>query len=184
MSATRWGGPVAESADLQDHVSQHAPAVVAPDPEQVLAFDLSRRALLVAPLFLISGMAIWGTDGLLSTLFALVLVVGNFLVAAGLSSRAARISLHALMAAVLVGYPLRLALIAAATFAVRNAGWFVALPWGLTLIAAHLGLLVWEATRISATLAHPTLRPVTRNGGPQSRSVSSPPAKTRSAKGL
>lgn len=154
------------------------------DPERVLAFDLSRRALLVAPLFLLGGLAIWGLDGLLSTLFALTLVVGNFTVAAGLSARAARVSLHALMATVLVGYPLRLALIAAATFAVRNAGWFAPLPWGLTLIVAHLGLLVWEATRVSATLAHPTLRPRPTRGASPGRSSSSPPAKTRSAKGL
>ncbi|MFN0028482.1 MAG: ATP synthase subunit I [Acidimicrobiales bacterium] len=160
-------------------------AVSSPEPERVLALDLSRRALIVAPLFLLLGLALWGVDGLLSTLFALVLVVVNFLVAAGLSARAARVSLHALMAAVLVGYPLRLALIAAATFAVRNAGWFEPLPWGLTLIAAHLGLLVWEATRVSATLAHPTLRPrASQTAGQQAHSVSSPPAKTRSAKGL
>ncbi len=173
-----------ERADLKTDAADVARAV-GPEPEQVLAMDLSRRALLVAPLFLLGSWAIWGSDGLLSTLFALVLVVGNFLVAATLSARAAKISLHALMATVLVGYPLRLALIAAATFAVRNAGWFAPLPWGLTLIAAHLGLLVWEATRVSATLAHPTLRPrPTRVGASQRHSLSSPPAKTRSAKGL
>ena len=48
---------------------------------------------------------------------------------------------------------------AAATFAVRNASWFSPVPWGFTLIIAHLGLLAWEATQVSATLAFPALKP-------------------------
>ena len=135
-----------------------APAV-AVAPEKILAGDLARRALLVSPLFVVIGAIFWGLDGVLSTLFALVLVVANFVVSARLSARAARISLTALMATVLLGYPLRLALIAAATFAVRNAGWFSPVPWGFSLIIAHLGLLAWEATQVSATLAFPALKP-------------------------
>jgi hypothetical protein len=37
--------------------------------------------------------------------------------------------------------------------------WFMAWPLGLTLIATHLGLLVWELKFVSASLAFPGLKP-------------------------
>jgi hypothetical protein len=135
-------------------------------PEKVVARDLARRGIWLAPLFVIAGAIFWGVDGALSAAFALALVLGNFLLAARVSTWAARISLVVLMSAVLIGYIVRLALIALATFAVRGADWFEPVPWGLTLIVAHLGLLAWEAKHVSASLAFPALRPkpARRNG--------------------
>jgi hypothetical protein len=128
-------------------------------PEKVVARDLARRGIWLAPLFVIAGAIFWGVDGALSAAFALALVLGNFLLAARVSTWAARISLVVLMSAVLIGYIVRLALIALATFAVKGAGWFEPVPWGLTLIVAHLGLLAWEAKHVSASLSFPALKP-------------------------
>ena len=149
-------------------------------PERLVARDLARRGLWSAPLFIIFGAVFWGVDGALSAAFALLLVLGNFVLAARLSTWAARISLVVLMSAVLIGYLLRLAIIAGATFAVRGADWFEPVPWGLTLIVAHLGLLAWEAKHVSASLAFPALKPkpVGRTG------TGRRPLAVRSSKGL
>jgi hypothetical protein len=53
----------------------------------------------------------------------------------------------------------RLALIAGATLAVAGRAWFEAIPFGVTLIAAHLVLLLWETRYVSASLAFPALKP-------------------------
>lgn len=149
-------------------------------PERVVAADLVRRALYVAPLFLLAAGLFWGRSGLLSTVFGLLLVVANFLVAARVSAWAARISLAVLMGAVLIGYVVRLACIGLATIAVHNASWFEPVPWGFTLVIAHLGLLTWEARHVSATLAFPTLRPKQARRGVAGLG----PATVRSPKGL
>ena len=54
-----------------------------PAPERIVARDLARRGIWIAPLFVVVGAIGWGTDGALSAAFALVLVLGNFLLAAG-----------------------------------------------------------------------------------------------------
>ena len=149
-------------------------------PERIVARDLARRGLWLAPLFVVVSAVFWGADGALSAGFALVLVLGNFLLAARLSTWAARISLVMLMSTVLIGYIIRLALIAAATFAVRGAGWFEPVPWGFTLIVAHLGLLAWEAKHVSASLAFPALKPKPARRPGNGRS----PLTVRSGKGL
>ena len=72
---------------------------------------------------------------------------------------AARISLGVLMATVMIGYVVRLGIIVAATLAVVHTGWFEAVPFGGTLIVAHLALLLWETRFVSASLAYPGLKP-------------------------
>ena len=39
--------------------------------------------------------------------------------------------------------------------------WVEELPLGLALVAGHLGLLLWEARSVSASLAFPALKPGT-----------------------
>ena len=130
-----------------------------PAPERDLARDLARRALPLAPVFLVAGAIGWGVDGALSAGYGLALVVANFVLAAALMAWSARISLALLMTAVLVGYVLRLGLITAAVLLVRDAGWVEVVPLCFTLVLAHLGLLVWESRFVSATLAFPGLKP-------------------------
>lgn len=130
-----------------------------PAPEPQIAGDLARRALYVAPVVLGVSAAVWGIDGAISTGYAMVLVVANFALAAGILSWTARISLALLMAGAMFGFVLRLALIFAAVWLVQDLFWFEPVPLGLTIIVTHLGLLAWETRYVSATLAFPALKP-------------------------
>jgi hypothetical protein len=124
-----------------------------------VARDLVRRGLIVAPLLILACGALWGVAGAASSAYAIVLVLANFLLAAGLITWSARISLGVLMGAVLFGYLLRLGLIFLAVYVVKDAGWVERVPLGFTIIVTHLGLLVWELRYVSATLAYPGLKP-------------------------
>jgi hypothetical protein len=128
-------------------------------PERQVARDLVRRGLIVAPLLILACGALWGVAGAASSAYAIVLVLANFLLAAGLITWSARISLGVLMGAVLFGYLLRLGLIFLAVYVVKDAGWVERVPLGFTIIVTHLGLLVWELRYVSATLAYPGLKP-------------------------
>jgi hypothetical protein len=130
-----------------------------PAPEAVLAKDLARRGVLVAPAFLLVGLLGWGVDGALSAGYGLLLVLANFAIAAALLVWAAPISLGAFMGAALFGYLLRLGLLFAAVVLVHGAGWVELWPLGLTIIVTHLGLLAWEARSVSLSLAYPGLKP-------------------------
>jgi len=143
-----------------------APGVVPPAPavERQVAFDMSRRGLLVAPGLVAVAALIWGVHGGESAAFAIACALGNLLLAAALVSWAARISLVALAAAALGGYVLRLALLTGVVFAVRHQGWISWIPFALTLLVTHLGLLLWETRYVSATLAYPGLKPRRQKG--------------------
>jgi hypothetical protein len=135
------------------------PGVEAPPVERQIAVDMIRRALPVAPVLIILAAFGWGTAGALSAGYGIVLVLLNFLLAAGILAWAARTSLTLLMAAALGGYLLRLALITAAVLAISGQSWFSPIPLGFTIIFTHLGLLLWELRYISASLAYPGLKP-------------------------
>ena len=90
---------------------------------------------------------------------AVALVVGNFLLAARIMAVTARISINALMGAVLGGYVLRLALITTAVLLIKDLSWVELIPLCATLIVTHLGLLIWETRYVSMTLAYPGLKP-------------------------
>lgn len=133
-----------------------------PAPERQVALDMVRRALPFAPVPVLLAAVPWGVAGAASAGFAVVLVVVNFLLAAWMLGAAARISYALVMAAALFGYLVRLGLIFLAVFAVKDASWVEPLPLGLTLIVTHLGLLLWELRYVSASLAFPGLKPVTK----------------------
>ena len=130
-----------------------------PAPERQLSRDIVRRGLIVAPLLVAVCTAIWGWDGAIGALYGLALVLLNFVFAAALITMTARISVGLMMAAVLFGYLIRLALIFAAIYVVRDAEWISLVALGLTIIVTHLGLLFWELRYVSATLAFPGLKP-------------------------
>ena len=143
-----------------------APTLAASDDgpavEMDIAGDLVRHALPVAPFIIGLSAAIWGWPGALSSGYAIVLVIANFLLAAALMGWSARISLAFMMGVVLIGYAVRLGLIFLAVYAVKDLWWFEAWPLGLTLIITHLGLLFWETRFVSASLAFPGLKPPAR----------------------
>ncbi|MEM9712381.1 MAG: ATP synthase subunit I [Actinomycetota bacterium] len=128
-------------------------------PEQIIATDLAKRSLPFLPIPIIVSALIWGASGAASAAYALALVIGNFLLSGVVLAGAARVSLGLLMGAALFGYLARLGLIFLAVMLVRDQSWVELVPLGITIIVAHLGLLVWEMRHISASLAFPTLKP-------------------------
>jgi len=130
-----------------------------PATERIVARDLLRRGLLVFPAAVALGAALAGIDGAMSVAFALGLVLANFWLSAALLAWAARISYALVMGVALFGFLVRLALVGLAVFAVADQAWVADLPLGLALVAGHLGLLLWEARSVSASLAFPALKP-------------------------
>lgn len=130
-----------------------------PAPEVSISLDIVRRGLMVLPVLVLICAAIWGADGALSSLYAIGLVLANFLMSAGIIAATSRISYGALMAGVLFGYIIRLAIIFLAVFLVRDAGWISLPAVGTSIIVTHLGLLVWELKYVAISLAYPGLRP-------------------------
>ena len=130
-------------------------------PERQVARDMVRRGLIVSPVALLVGLVGWQVAGVASVAAALVIVLVNFLLAAGIVTAAAKVSPAILMGASMFGYVLRLLLIFLAFVLIRDLSWFRAFPFGFTIIVAHLGLLVWELRHVSASLAFPGLKPGT-----------------------
>ena len=127
--------------------------------EGAIARDLTRRAIWVAPGFLLVGGEGGGINGLLSSALALGLVAVNFRLGAAIISRAAQISINALYGAVLGGYVARLALMTAVVLTVKAIGLLATVPFAITLLVTHLGLLAWESRHVAMTLAVPGLKP-------------------------
>ena len=140
-----------------------ADAAVAPvvggEPELEIARDLTKRAVWVLPAVAVVSLLIWGVPGVASSLFAMAIVVANFLLAAWMNSRAARISAALLGAVAMFGFLVRLAIVFIAFWLTRDAEWMRVVPFGLTVVATHLGLLFWEMKYVSASLAFPGLTP-------------------------
>ena len=61
--------------------------------------------------------------------------------------------------AALGGFALRLFLLTAIVWAVKDQPWVDITALGFTLIVTHLGLLIWETRHVSASLAYPGLKP-------------------------
>jgi CDP-diglyceride synthetase len=131
------------------------------EPELAIARDLAKRAVWALPVALAASWLIWRLDGVASTAFAIAIVVVNFLAAAYMNSRAARISAAVLGAVAMFGFLIRLGLVFIAFFLAKDAPWFEVTPFGLTVVIAHLGLLFWEMKYVSASLAFPGLKPTT-----------------------
>jgi len=133
--------------------------VEGPSPAMAVAFDLAKRSLWLLPVVIFVSAAFWGIDGVASTLYALAIVVVNFLLAGWMLAVTGRISAAVMGAAALFGFLLRLGLIFLAVLLVKDAGWLELVPFGITLVATHLVLLFWEMRHISSSLAFPGLKP-------------------------
>jgi hypothetical protein len=128
-------------------------------PEMAIARDLAKRALFVAPPALLVTFLIWGTGGAISTAYAMAIVVVNFALAAFMVSRAAQINAAMLGAVAMFGFLIRLAIVFLAFYLARDAEWMKVVPFGITIVVTHLGLLFWEMKYVSANLAFPGLKP-------------------------
>ena len=147
--------------------SVHAPAP-GDAVELQVSSDMVKRGLIAAPLLVLAGYLIWGSDGAWSTAYAIGLVLFNFLLSALLITWAARISLVALMAVTMFGYLLRLGILFVAVYAVKDTAWISLPAVGAAIIVTHLGLLVWELRYVSISLAYPGLKPNTPSSSPAS----------------
>jgi len=135
-----------------------------PAVEREVVLDMLRRAAPALPLVvLVAGLA-RGSSGAFSAAFAVALVVGNFLAAAALLGWAARISPMFLAGASMGGFVVRLLVITVAFLAVKDQAWLDVAAFGLTLVLTHLGLLIWEARHLSASLAFPGVKPARAKG--------------------
>ena len=131
-------------------------------PAAEVARDMARRGLLVMPMVFAGVAAIGGFAAAASVAYAMAIVMINLLLSAYLLRWAARISLGLVASVALGGYVMRLALIFMAVWIVRDAPWIRMIPLGIAIIATHLGLLVWELRHVSASFAHPGLKPTSK----------------------
>lgn len=126
--------------------------------ESSIARDLAKHGLLVAPLVVGALALTMGADAAYGAALALAIVIANFLLNAAALGWAARISTAVLMGVALGGYVVRLAIITGLAIAVRELTDVDFTVFCVVLIAAHLGLLVWELRSVSLSLAAPGLR--------------------------
>ena len=140
-------------------LDRQAPVPSAPPVEREIAFDMLKRGVWFAPAIGLLATLIWGTQGTSSAAVAIALVAVNLLLAAIALSWAAKISLTAIMAVSLGGFAVRMGLVTAVLFAVRDATWIDMTALGVTVLVTHLGLLFWELRYVSASLAFPGLKP-------------------------
>jgi hypothetical protein len=149
-----------------------APSLAEPDtgpaPGAEVARDMVRRGLLVLPPVVAVAWLVADRAVAASVAFGMALILVNFLLSAYLLAWAARISLGLVASVALGGYVMRLALIFVAVWLVRETSWVRMVPLGVTIIATHLGLLVWELRHVSATMAYPGLKP-SGDGGRKGR---------------
>lgn len=145
-----------------------APSLAEPDlgpaPGAEIARDMVRRGLLALPVVVAITRLVADGATAASVAYGMSLILVNFLLSAYLLAWAARISLGLVASVALGGYVMRLALIFMAVWLVREATWVRMVPLGVTIIVAHLGLLVWELRHVSATVAHPGLKPAVGGG--------------------
>ena len=144
---------------MNDIAFSMAAPLPGPAPEVSVSNDMVKRGLLVAPVLIGLCALIWGADGAASGAYAIAIVLVNFALAAGIVAVTAKISLRVMMASVLFGYLVRLALIFLAVYLVKDAGWISLPALGATIIFTHLGLLVWELKYVAMSLAYPGLKP-------------------------
>ena len=130
-----------------------------PSPVGEIGWDLVKRGLIVAPLLIAAGALLGGTSGAASVAYGLAIVLFNFWLSAATIAFTVRISLALMMAGVLFGFLIRLAVIFLAVWLVKDAEWINLVALGVTIIVTHLGLLAWELRHVSATLAYPGLKP-------------------------
>lgn len=133
-----------------------------PAVELELVRDMTKRALWITPAVLLLSFLIWRVPGVLSTGLALSIVVLNFVMAAWMNGRAAKISFALLGGVAMFGFILRLSIVFVAFWLTKGSDWMRVVPFGLTVVIAHLGLLFWEMKYVSATLAFPGLKPSTK----------------------
>ncbi len=133
-------------------MDSHPAATAAPgsvDVEAILARHVARRAVWVAPVLIGLFGVLRGVDGAVASAIGAAVVVGNFLLSGWMLSVAARISLALYHAAALFGFFLRLILITVSLLVLGSLTGLDRLALGLSVVAAYLVLLTWEAVAVA-----------------------------------
>ncbi len=120
-----------------------------PDIESVLARHTVRRAVVVGPLLIGAFWFARGGAGAIAAALGIVIVAAYFLLSGAMLSVAARLSLAAYHAAALLGFFLRLGLIALTMLTVARVTDVDRIALGITVVVAYLSLLGWEAVAVS-----------------------------------
>lgn len=120
-----------------------------PDIERIIARHTAVRAVIVGPVLVAVFWAFRGVDGAIASAIGVLIVAGYFLLGGAMLSVAARISLGAYHAAALLGFFLRLGLIAVTMLAVARLTDIDRVAMGVTVVAAYLILLGWETVAVS-----------------------------------
>jgi hypothetical protein len=110
--------------------------------------QLLRHGLLAAPLLALAAARLRGLHGGLSAVAGLALVLANLHIAARSLDWAAGISLPVVAAVAMGGYVIRVAAITVVVLLMGHLTWVDLPALAVTLVVAHLGLLVAEARSI------------------------------------
>jgi hypothetical protein len=121
------------------------PSVVAAPVEAIVARQTVRRAVIVGPVIVAAAWALRGSDGAVAAGLGVAIVVGNFLFAGAILSRAATVSLRVYHAAALLGFIVRLGLITATMFLIASVVEVDRPTMGISAVVAYLTLLTSEA---------------------------------------
>lgn len=121
--------------------------------------DMVVRGLLVLPAVLLIGFLFGGTKALVSIFVGMVAILINFKLSGYILIWASKSSLSLIASMVVGGFLIRLAMIAALMWSVRNANQISLTLLGIVLIVTHLGLVFWEMRYVSLTVAYPGLKP-------------------------
>lgn len=119
------------------------------DVEAVLARHTARRAVVVGPLIMGAFLIARGPEGALAAAIGVLIVVGYFLFGGAMLSVAARISLGAYHAAALLGFFMRLGLIALTMLVVARVTDIDRIALGIAVVVSYLVLLGWETVAVS-----------------------------------
>jgi len=130
-----------------------------PDVQRTIVTDMARRAAIVAPFVVVAAAIGWGINGAASALYALAIVMINFALSGYVVARATTLSRNFIMMFVLGGFVGRMLFVLGAMTLAGRFDWVEKVPLGVTVIVAHLGLLIWESRHLSISLAYPALKP-------------------------
>jgi hypothetical protein len=154
-----FGADLADGQPQADAATGQQVLDATPEVERELATDMLKKGVWVAPAVTLLCTAIWGLDGLTSALFGLGLLLVNLALSVASYSWAAKRSQTHLLGVALFGFLVRMAILVVAVMLVQDQPWIDLGALGTTILVTYVGLLVWEARVVSASLAFPGLKP-------------------------
>jgi hypothetical protein len=119
------------------------------DIEAKIGIATARRAVWIAPPLIAIFWFFGGGLGALSSAIGIAIVVGNFVLAGLVLSKAAAVSLKLYHAAALVGFFLRLTLIMLVMLVTAQVIEVDRLAMGISAVVSYLVLLSWETVAVT-----------------------------------